>query len=127
MSIYKKLPFIVIIIVIVGATFFVSKGKLIQQAGSGNTHTIALTEDGYQPEKITVKKGDTIIFMTRIDKPHWPASDLHPTHELYPGFDPEEPVDKEKTWSFTFTKEGQWKYHDHLSPYYRGVIIVNND
>jgi hypothetical protein len=90
----------------------------------GKTVTITLTEDGYRPEEVTIEKGDTVVFKTTLNEFFWPASNLHPSHEIYPEFDPQEPVDAKQTWSLTFTKVGTWKYHDHLAPYYTGTITV---
>lgn len=86
--------------------------------------TITLSEEGFSPEKITINKGDTVLFKTTRETYFWPASNLHPTHELYSEFDPQEPIDPQQSWSFTFEETGQWQYHDHLAPYYTGTITV---
>lgn len=88
------------------------------------THTVNLTQDGFSPKEITINKGDTVIFTTKRNQPFWPASNLHPTHEIYPEFDPKKPIEPDESWSFTFSKVGKWKYHDHLASLYRGVINV---
>jgi plastocyanin len=88
------------------------------------TYTITETDNGFRPQFIDIKKGDTITFNSERSVPFWPASNLHPTHELYPEFDPQEPIDPHKTWRFTFNKIGAWKFHDHLSPDKTGVIYV---
>ena len=88
------------------------------------TMRILLTENGFSPAEATVTRGTTVIFTTGRDKPFWPASNLHPTHEIYPELDPKEPVDPPKTWSFRFNKIGSWRYHDHLWPAYTGTITV---
>ncbi|MEX2090759.1 MAG: hypothetical protein WD989_01340 [Candidatus Paceibacterota bacterium] len=85
---------------------------------------IELNEDGFSPKEVAVVRGQKVVFKTTRDKPFWPASDLHPTHGIYPEFDPQEPIEPEKAWSFQLNKAGEWKYHDHLFPYYRGVINV---
>lgn len=85
---------------------------------------VTLTEDGFSPSELSIKAGDTVTFVTKNGKRFWPASNLHPSHELYPEFDPLLPVMPEESWSFTFTKVGEWQYHDHLAPYYTGVITV---
>ncbi len=96
----------------------------------GGSHTVTgeavvtLTEEGYEPKTLTVVKAATVTFQTTRSDPFWPASDLHPTHDIYPEFDPREPVAADKTWSFRFDKVGTWRYHDHLFPYYRGTITV---
>ena len=54
----------------------------------------------------------------------WPASDVHPTHEVYPGFDAERGVPSGSSWSYTFDRAGSWPFHDHLAPEAKGVIVV---
>lgn len=85
---------------------------------------IELRDDGFYPENISVNQGDTITFTTTRNGPFWPASNLHPSHTLYPEFDPAEPISPTASWSFTFTRPGSWNYHDHLAPLYRGTIEV---
>ena len=91
---------------------------------TGVVHKMVLGADGYKPRDITVNLGDTIEFSTTEDKPYWPASNVHPTHRLYSEFDPKEPVLPEDTWAFTFDRVGEWRYHDHIAPFYTGVITV---
>lgn len=95
-----------------------------QSAAIGQEHAVTFTKDGYQPQQLTARKGDTVKFVTDGDQFFWPASNIHPTHGIYPEFDPREPVDPKKGWSFRFDKVGTWKYHDHLAPYYTGSISV---
>lgn len=90
------------------------------------SHRVELTEAGFSPPTVTIAKGDTIDFTTTRDKQFWPASNLHPTHEIYPEFDPKRPLEPQETWSFTFTKTGEWRYHDHLAPLFRGAIVVTD-
>lgn len=91
---------------------------------AGATHAVVLTEAGYSPAEITIAKGDIVEFSTVRGFEHWPASNLHPTHNLYPAFDPLKPVPAEETWSFQFTQPGVWKFHDHLKSTYTGVVTV---
>ena len=85
---------------------------------------ISLLPSGFSPPELTIKKGQTVTFITKRNKPFWPASNVHPLHSLYPEFDPKKPIEANQSWSFTFDKAGKWKYHDHTAPYFRGVIIV---
>jgi plastocyanin len=86
--------------------------------------SIVLTETGYEPQNITIEQGTTISFTTTTGRPHWPASNLHPTHDEYSEFDPMEPVPADESWSFTFDKAGDWTFHDHLRAYFTGEIVV---
>lgn len=85
---------------------------------------VTLSKDGFSPSELFVRVGETVAFRSVTGDLFWPASNLHPSHLMYPEFDPEEPVEPDAVWSFTFTKVGEWKYHDHLAPYYTGVITV---
>lgn len=86
--------------------------------------TITITEDGYSPLNIVVAEGTTVTFMNESGPARWPASDIHPTHEIYPEFDPKEEIPAGGSWSFTFDKMGEWGYHDHLTPSITGTITV---
>jgi plastocyanin len=94
-----------------------------QDAPEG-AHVVTLTEDGFVPSQLSIRVGDTVAFKTSNNDLFWPASNLHPSHGIYPEFDPLGPVQPTHVWSFTFDKAGEWKYHDHLAPYYTGVITV---
>lgn len=89
------------------------------------TTTIKMYDDFYEPENITIENGDTVLFKNYGVDDHWPASNIHPTHETYSEFDPRRPIPLGKEWVFVFNKEGIWKYHDHLNPQIAGKITVN--
>ncbi len=55
---------------------------------------------------------------------HWPASDPHPTHHDLWGFDPGSSLAPGQRREFQFTRAGEWRYHDHLAPHRRGVVVV---
>lgn len=88
------------------------------------TYTVAIDSSGFSPQDLKIKQGDTVLFINTDKKPSWPASDPHPTHENLPGFDPDKPVKSGERWSYTFTQSGIWRYHDHLSPFHKGTIVV---
>lgn len=115
----------IIVIAVLCVTIFVYFSYHYKE-NRGQAHTIRLTEDGFMPSAIKIAKGDTVVFTTARDKPFWPASDLHPTHGIYQEFDPRKPIDPNKSWSFRFDKAGEWRFHDHLAPLFRGVIRVTD-
>lgn len=86
--------------------------------------TIVRTNDGYEPKEVTIKKGDIVLFTNESDMFHWPASDLHPTHGVYPEFDPLDTIAPGEEWKFQFDKVGVWKYHDHIRANKVGTITV---
>ena len=108
------------VFVIAGGVYFLGNNK------AQKFHSIELRENGFTPSEVTISLGETVTFTNKTDKPFWPASDLHPTHGIYPDFDPGEPVQAGQSWSFKFTKSGTWNFHDHLNPLYIGVVTVGN-
>lgn len=78
----------------------------------------------YTPNYITLPVGYTVTWVNNVEEDFWPASNIHPTHRIYYEFDPKRPINSGKNWSFTFTKKGIWRFHDHLYPRATGVVIV---
>ena len=69
------------------------------------------------------------------ERNHWPASNFHPTHTLYPEeggclgstLDVCKGLKKGEEFSFKFEKEGVWSMHDHLYPgLVMTVTVVNS-
>ncbi|MEK7203532.1 MAG: hypothetical protein AAB627_00435 [Patescibacteria group bacterium] len=94
--------------------------------------TINMTDSGFVPSNITINIGETVKFVNQSNLARWPASGIHPTHDLYPekggcissAFDACHGLAKGEIFSFTFTFKGTWPYHDHLAPSLKGTIIV---
>ena len=78
----------------------------------------------FVPGVLHVRRGQIVTFenVGNVDK--WPASDPHPIHTDYPGFDARRTIVPGGSWSFRFLRPGRWGYHDHLSPWITGTIDV---
>lgn len=111
-------------IIVAAALWWFAYGARSPVSDPSGSVTIVLSADGYQPREVTIRKGTTVTFRSENDAQHWPASDLHPAHEIYPEFDPGRPLESYETWQFTFDKPGTWGLHDHIRSYYTGVIMV---
>lgn len=85
---------------------------------------IKITADGFIPDKITVDENATINFINEAGVGRWPASDMHPTHDIYPEFDSKKQIEPGGSWLFKPKKIGVWKFHDHLFPHQKGVVTV---
>ena len=92
--------------------------------GGGGGNVVKFTGTAFEPSSLTIKAGDTVTFENKSGDDFWPASNVHPTHLLYPGFDAKKPILDGGTYSFTFTKKGSWGYHNHLTPDIQGTIVV---
>lgn len=101
-------------------------------------NVITLTDNGYVPAALTIKKGETVVFKNASSATSWPASAMHPSHVVYSGtslsehcpdtantsFDACKGYLPGQSWSFTFDKVGTWKYHNHLNARQYGSITV---
>ena len=85
---------------------------------------MAITPVGFEPSELTIKVGTTIIFENMDDKKHWPASGIHPIHEICKGFDALRPLEMRETYEYTFTKAETCPLHDHLRPSWTGTITI---
>ncbi len=128
-----RIFFVGLILFLTGTLLLV--GSLSKKSGSEkpdgppsvSTSTITFTTNGFSPLKIQINKGDIVTFYNETENAFWPASNFHPSHSLYSDFDPKKPIGVGASWSFTFTEPGEWKFHDHLSPYFEGTVVVLGD
>jgi hypothetical protein len=102
------------------ATYILDKGEDMTDKSE---LTITLTEEGFVPQYVRIRAGTKVTLSTTRDKQFWPASNPHPTHGLYTGFDPQKPLQPGESWTFT-PKKGVWGYHDHIRSYYTGILYV---
>lgn len=131
----KIVIFGLFVVVVVVAAFFVfgkdsGNETTTSSCQPANTQTetsgnvIKLEANGFSPRTLTIKAGDSVTFINEDTEEHWPASDDHPAHQIYPGFDPKRALCPSERWSFKFDRAGTWGMHDHLFSSLRGTIIV---
>ena len=92
--------------------------------GDAATHVVSYTESGFDPTSLEIHLGDTVRWVNQGDKLMWVASDIHPTHKLFPEFDHKRAVGSGSFYEFTFEKLGDWTYHNHVSANHLGTITV---
>jgi plastocyanin len=106
--------------------------------GDGRQIVVKIDSTGFDPKSLEIAQGDTIVFENIGDEPHWPASNIHPTHRLYPesgsefcgterestSFDSCGAVMPGESYAFTFNFPGVWRFHDHLNPNFAGKVNV---
>lgn len=86
--------------------------------------SVVLTEEGFVPAYMRVRKGAVVTFSTTRSNQFWPASNPHPSHEIYDLFDPQRPLNPDESWTITIDRVGTWGYHDHIRSYFTGEIYV---
>jgi plastocyanin len=85
---------------------------------------IDITASGFSPSSVTIHKGDYVQFTNKDTNPHWPASNPHPTHTDYPGFDALHGLAQGEVYRFQFNRTGTFGFHDHLHPATGGSITI---
>jgi plastocyanin len=102
-----------------------SKAKTKTKTASVTVGAIVVMDDGgFYPKRVTIKKGQAVNFVNRSQDDWWPASDPHPIHTDYPGFDAGTVIRPGDSWTFRFDRRGTWGYHNHLSPTTKGTVVV---
>ena len=85
---------------------------------------VTYSDEEFAPREIAVTKGQTVRFINEGSDNMWVASDTHPTHTILPEFDSKKSLGNGENYEFTFTKIGEWNYHNHIKPNSIGTIIV---
>ncbi|RJQ28991.1 hypothetical protein C4571_02415 [Candidatus Parcubacteria bacterium] len=88
------------------------------------TYVVEINDAGFRPSSLTIQRGDTVEFINKGKNEHWPASDIHPLHDLCPYFDPRRPLASGETYKVTFNEARECPMHDHLAPQFEGTIII---
>ncbi len=84
------------------------------------TAVVTITDDGYTPATIQVKKGQDITWKNQTSKSKQLTSD-----EGKPaGFATSEALGRGDTYSFTFDQTGTFHYHDPDNVGHKGTVIV---
>ncbi|MBI2099042.1 hypothetical protein HYT45_01345 [Candidatus Uhrbacteria bacterium] len=94
------------------------------ESKTGNEVMVEMTANGFNPPAFDIQVGTTVKFVNKDTVAHWPASGVHPTHQLCPGFDALKPIPPGESYSFTFTVAKTCPMHDHLNPGTRGSITI---
>ena len=114
-----------LLLIVAGGTFLVFSGSVsTKEVLAGVDVVVEITDQGYSPERIIVSRGDQVAWVNRSSEYRWPASNVHPSHEIYSAFDPQEPLAPGETWVFTFERVGEWRCHDHLLVAWTCIVVV---
>jgi plastocyanin len=82
---------------------------------AGATHTIVIEGVKYEPETLTVNRGDTIVWVNKDPFPHTvTAKGAFDSHDIAAG----------KSWKYTARKAGEYAYVCTLHPNMKGTLTV---
>jgi plastocyanin len=88
----------------------------VPAAAAANTHTVNIDGTRFDPETITVKAGDTIVWVNKDPFPHTATSQAG-------AFDSKE-IPAGKSWRFKTTKAGVFAYTCTLHPTMKATLKV---
>lgn len=90
-----------------------------------NAVTVSYKDGVFSPSPVKVKARQAVKFVNNGSGQVWVASNPHPTHTDYPGFDSLKGLANGESYIFVFNKVGTWGYHNHLSPGEKGTVEVS--
>lgn len=113
------------IIAILVSAFTIMNPQGIQVADNETDGIVVITDKAVTPEVVNIRKGDTVEWMNRGEKPHkLSVTSANPPQEL-DGFGLSDPLLKDETYSFTFDVSGSFTYEDPDNPdVVKGTVIV---
>jgi len=93
--------------------------SLAAQASAPTTATASVKIDNFVfgPAVLTVKVGTTVTWTNNDDVPHAVVADDHTTFKS-------KVLDTDQTFSFTFTKPGEYPYFCSIHPHMTGKVVV---
>jgi plastocyanin len=86
------------------------------QAAPAATRNVSIKSGAFSPTSVTIKTGDKITWKNTDSKSHQVVSDSGAFASPILGAN--------RTYSFTFTKTGTFRYHDGLYPSHKAKIVV---
>lgn len=90
----------------------------------GPEAVIEYRDGAFDPPTLRVLVGTKVTFVNKGTRPVWPASGVHPTHEICPGFDALKGIKPGETYSYVFGRPSECPFHNHLKADERGTIEV---
>lgn len=128
---HKKAYYIVGGLIVLAVAFYMINGNEADRGEDSSVpvaqtaqYTITYSDTGFSPARIEIPAGSKVRFANNANTNMWVASAVHPTHQALPGFDELKGEVKGSVYEYTFAKTGEWKFHDHLKPEMRGVVLV---
>ena len=80
------------------------------------THTVAMEGTAFQPVALTVKAGESIVWINKDPFPHTVTSSAG-------GFD-SKPLEPAQSWAYVASKPGEFSYTCSLHPTMKGTLRV---
>jgi plastocyanin len=98
------------------------ESQYVDRTGMQQT-TVTMKDEAFDPPRIIVSLGTTVIWVDDDLPEHFVNSDPHPTHNMLPALNSDALNDGD-TYEFTFDRAGDWGYHCSSHTGMTGRILV---
>lgn len=95
------------------------------QVNRSAIHAITLTKKGFEPQNITIKKGEVLVWTNKSGKKASVNSADYPTHRLFPILNLGTFEDGQSVQTLIL-RTGEFRYVNHYNPQQIGNITVKN-
>ena len=100
---------------VLACAWFGAAAAIAADAPKPVTHTVVMDGVKYEPEALTVKRGDTVIWVNKDPFPHTvTAKGAFDSHDIAAG----------KSWKWKASKTGEYAYTCTLHPNMNGTLKV---
>lgn len=111
---------VVLVVAVAGFMVFKSDSKtLVPAERTPAANEILISNFAYSSNKLTVKKGTTVTWVNLDTARH----DITPDQPS-DNFKTSELLNKDESYSFTFSEVGNYGYHCSPHPYMKGIVEV---
>ena len=98
------------------ALFVCTAGFAARGSSEPKTHTVTIEEMRFQPERLTVARGDTIVWVNKDVVPHTATSEA--------GRFDSQTIETAKSWKFTARTKGRFAYICSFHPTMKAMLNV---
>lgn len=106
-----------------------------KESKESEDNVVRYTDSGFEPDTITIEKGEEVTWIDESSTPMEVASDRHPTHTNYDGTSRSEHCEDGESdtfdqcseggsFEFEFEKTGEFGYHNHEASGDTGTVVV---
>lgn len=113
--------FLIAVFVILFEIFFVTNTS----AYKGEIFVIEMTAEGFLPQEIEIRRGQSVVLENLDTENHWPELRLKTENNFDAG--PLKAILPKEYWGYEFAKAGLWELRDRNFPGFSGIVLVKED
>lgn len=120
---YALLSLAAFVILIVAVSLAINHYKNNQASKAPRVAEVRITQAGFEPSTLTVKRGTKVVWTNTDDALHQVAANPYPTGKDLPSLK-SEILNNAQTYSYIADKTGSFGYHDQIKPTINGTLVI---